>query len=724
MGDVEVELFDQAKPITVSNFLYYVRSGAYANTWIHRAYPSLTYAGPVIIQGGEFRLVNPLSSKMYLDYRDCAYEPVAPQNSTAAITNESQFGLIHTNGAGTLAMARAGDPNSARSSWFFNLVNNPSFNTNSGGYTVFGRVTKDSKRVLGYFKTTRQFDGNYYDLPVAMRPVRDYPTLAQLYVVDVIELTPTNRSDAMKPSIAFTTPTPTNNQRIFTNVVTVSGTATDKGLGLAEVHVYPGPCDALVAMGTTNWSLTLTGVPPGTNIIEVESLDAVGNRSTPMRRTFFQVVPTPVGIVTNGSGAIFGLNNGQLIEIGRNYSITAKATQGSLFAGWEVSLITYTATNSTNNVFPEKTASILFRADSNLTFKAMFVTNPFPPLVGNYVGLFYPTNGSLAHGYSGAVKFTLTSQGKFTGSAQFGSKSYPFSGTFHPAEGWASIRFKGPGGTNLVMDRIWLNLTNNQESINGVIAFTGGINTSLHWASSINAHRVHSGTTANPSPFTGNYTWLVPGEAEPTVKPSGDSFGRFTVSKSGTVAFSGTMADGTPVTAGAPIGTNGVWGLRAALYSGNGSILSWVTVDTNRVNEDLFGTFYWFHPALPKAQFYTNAFTATTSITGSRYVAPVGTTNRVLTNFVTSGSMALLDGNLPGPQTNLVLLLPNNTVTNQSTNKLTFVLTKTTGLFTGTVAPTNQIKSVTYKGAILQKQGYGSGFHLDTNKSGRVYFGP
>ena len=268
------------------------------------------------------------------------------------------------------------------------------------------------------------------------------------------------------------------------------------------------------------------------------------------------------------------------------------------------------------------------------------------------------------------------------------------------------------------MDPVRLDLTNHTETINGVISDN---NT---WASPINAHRVHSGTTANPSPYTGSYTWLVPGEAEPTVKPSGDSFGKFTVSKTGTVSFSGTMADGTPVSAGGPIGTNGIWGLRAALYGGAGSVLSWVTVDTNRLNEDLFGTFYWFHPALPKAKFYTNAFTATTSITGSRYIAPMGATNRVLTNFVDSGSVALLDGNLPSPHTNIVTLLPNNILTNQSANKLTFTLTKTTGLFTGTVAPTNQTMTITYKGAILQKQGYGSGFHLDTNKSGRVYFGP
>jgi cyclophilin family peptidyl-prolyl cis-trans isomerase len=727
-GDVEVELFNHDKPVTVSNFLHYVRSGGYQNTFIHRAYPG--FGGPAIIQGGGYRLVNPYSTKLFTD---CGYEEIAPTNSTPAIINESQFVPIHTNGSGTLAMAtQDGEPDSARASWFFNLMNNPSFNTNNGGYAVFGRVIRDPKKILNYFRSIQWADGimylpyaNFYcsgialfqELPIAKRPGYFCASASLLFAVEITELNSTNRADTSRP--VLTLATPTSNQRLSNDTAMITGKASDKGLGLAEVRVYPSPCDDLVAMGTTNWSLSLTGVPPGTNIIEVESVDAAGNRSAIIRRTFFRVLTTPVTLTNTGggSGSVSGLPIGQTVEIGRDYLLTAKADAGSLFAGWRAEKISYTATNSITNAITENTASIRIRADSNLTFRAMFVTNPFPPLVGTYVGLFYHTNFYLAHGYSGAVKFTLTSQGKFTGSAQFGSKSYPFSGTFHPATGSASIRFKGPGGGNIVMDPVLLNLTNNMETINGVISDN---NT---WASAINARRVRSGTTANPSPYKGSYTWMAPGDTEPTVKPSGDSFGKFTVSKTGSVTFSGTMADGTPVSGGGPIGTNGIWGLRAALYSGTGSILSWVTVDTNRLNEDLFGTFYWFHPALPKAKFYTNAFTATTSITGSRYVAPLSKTNVVLPQL-TNGVVALLDGNLAGPHTNLIVLGLNNVVTNQSTNKLTFTLTKTTGLFTGTVAPTNQTKTVTYKGAILQKQGYGTGFHLDTNKSGRVYFGP
>ena len=62
VGDIDVELFDQDKPVTVANFLSYVRSGAYLHTILHRASPN---TGPVVLQGGGLRLANPYSTKQF-----------------------------------------------------------------------------------------------------------------------------------------------------------------------------------------------------------------------------------------------------------------------------------------------------------------------------------------------------------------------------------------------------------------------------------------------------------------------------------------------------------------------------------------------------------------------------------------------------------------------------------------------------------------------------------
>src|SRR5512139_1207377 len=56
LGVVDVELFDHEKPATVRNFLLYVRSGAYTNSFLHRCVPGF------IVQGGGFAVTNVTST--------------------------------------------------------------------------------------------------------------------------------------------------------------------------------------------------------------------------------------------------------------------------------------------------------------------------------------------------------------------------------------------------------------------------------------------------------------------------------------------------------------------------------------------------------------------------------------------------------------------------------------------------------------------------------------
>jgi len=117
LGAFDVELFPDAAPITVANFLSYITDGGFADTFIHRSVTGF------IIQGGGFA------------FRNSA--PVAISEKPP-ITNE--FG--RSNLRGTIAMAkRAGDPNSATSQWFINLADNAAtLDGQNGGFTVFGQV--------------------------------------------------------------------------------------------------------------------------------------------------------------------------------------------------------------------------------------------------------------------------------------------------------------------------------------------------------------------------------------------------------------------------------------------------------------------------------------------------------------------------------------------------------------------------------------------------------
>jgi peptidyl-prolyl cis-trans isomerase A (cyclophilin A) len=117
MGNVKIELFQKEAPISVKNFLSYVKEDFYNGTTLHRVIPGF------MIQGGGFTT-------------DMKEKPTKPP-----IRNEAANGL--KNDRGTLAMARTANPDSATSQFFINVVNNNGLNRplpDGYGYAVFGKV--------------------------------------------------------------------------------------------------------------------------------------------------------------------------------------------------------------------------------------------------------------------------------------------------------------------------------------------------------------------------------------------------------------------------------------------------------------------------------------------------------------------------------------------------------------------------------------------------------
>jgi len=127
---LNLALSDSATPVTVSNFLKYVKSGAYQNTLIHR---SNKQTGLGIIQGGGYFITDGTSNLTGNTLGEVypAYAPIINEYSDA-----------RPNGPGTIAMARTSDPDSATSQWFLNVTDNSQTlnSENTGGYAVFGRV--------------------------------------------------------------------------------------------------------------------------------------------------------------------------------------------------------------------------------------------------------------------------------------------------------------------------------------------------------------------------------------------------------------------------------------------------------------------------------------------------------------------------------------------------------------------------------------------------------
>lgn len=120
MGDIEAELYIKKAPLSVKNFLDYVKKGQYKDTIFHRIIDNF------MIQGGGFD------------------KNMVEKSTGTPIKNEAANGLKNT--IGTLAMARTNDVDSATAQFFINVADNAFLdhkdNTPNGfGYAVFGKVT-------------------------------------------------------------------------------------------------------------------------------------------------------------------------------------------------------------------------------------------------------------------------------------------------------------------------------------------------------------------------------------------------------------------------------------------------------------------------------------------------------------------------------------------------------------------------------------------------------
>jgi len=144
-GVIKLELDAEKAPITVANFLEYVKSGHFEGTIFHRVIPGF------VIQGGG------LQSGM------------REKPTNAPIENEADNGL--KNLTGTICMARTNDPHSATSQFFINLKDN-SFLDHTGknaqgwGYAVFGKVTEGMDVVEAIAAVRTGNAGRHQDVPV------------------------------------------------------------------------------------------------------------------------------------------------------------------------------------------------------------------------------------------------------------------------------------------------------------------------------------------------------------------------------------------------------------------------------------------------------------------------------------------------------------------------------------------------------------------------------
>jgi len=145
MGAITIELFKEKAPITVKNFLGYVKDGYYDGLIFHRVIKDF------MIQGGGMN------------------EAMEQKKTKYAIKNEATNKV--SNKRGTVAMARTAIVDSATSQFFINTVDN-AFLDHQGkqpdrfGYCVFGEVVEGMDIVDQIRAVKTGNKGGHSDVPL------------------------------------------------------------------------------------------------------------------------------------------------------------------------------------------------------------------------------------------------------------------------------------------------------------------------------------------------------------------------------------------------------------------------------------------------------------------------------------------------------------------------------------------------------------------------------
>ncbi|HEY7473912.1 MAG TPA: peptidylprolyl isomerase [Vicinamibacterales bacterium] len=153
MGDITVELDKAKAPVSVENFLSYVKDGYYPGTTFHRVIKGF------MIQGGGLTA-------------DMQRKP----GTKAPIQNEANNGLKNTRG--TLAMARTGEVRSATSQFFINTADNAALDHKGMsppeyGYAVFGKVIAGMDVVDKIEGVATASKGGHQNVPVDVVTIKN-----------------------------------------------------------------------------------------------------------------------------------------------------------------------------------------------------------------------------------------------------------------------------------------------------------------------------------------------------------------------------------------------------------------------------------------------------------------------------------------------------------------------------------------------------------------------
>jgi hypothetical protein len=546
------------------------------------------------------------------------------------------------------------------------------------------------------------------------------------------------------PTLTITSPAPDFKIYNLNSVIELEGRASDStGLTNVEYYVngdintltetdqFPGDSPTNSVAWTASVDFSLVG-QVGSNVVTVVATDSEGNEAE-VSRTFvwIQTNSAILTISPTAAGKVKGITNGQVLQIGKSYSVTATpAGKDWIFSDW---------TDVSNDII---SSNVTFQyVDTDGTLTANFVPNPFTnaDLAGTYRALYYDTNDESVVRDDGYMIVTVTGTGAFTGqiyNADYSKTTGSLSGQLSEAPDGSFATATPP----LVLfgrhDYLQVNLRIATDPVltdPGAGSMTGFVN-SFDNAAATNvtdsAQIMGKLSIYNTNIVAGPYNIVIaPVSIDPSQGPGGYSYGTATVSKKGTVAVVLHLADDASPTISfsSALAQDGSCPIYAALYGGNAALLGWMRFATDGSGSMSPATITWF------TETYDNtilphgiAFSGQPLLSGGLYLPP-----KAGTNLFGEGQTALTFEIDPGYSSSLSL--PNEIDvpvtfspaknTFSDADKVSITLTATTGALTGTFYPAASKSSITYHGVVVDGAGYG--FYTDkaNSETGPIWLG-
>lgn len=530
--------------------------------------------------------------------------------------------------------------------------------------------------------------------------------------------------DSTPPTIAFTSPAA--NYKTTNSEISVTGTVKDN-IAISGLFYYVTNVSKLngsevftqmdADLSTNKWSLPLQ-LTPGTNYLFVKASDTAGNVSTIKSRMFYYVKLCPLTLLTSGSGSVSGAVNNQNLELGKGYTLKAKASKDSIFRSWKDGDGDFLSTN----------ASYTFTMTDGLILVADFIPNPFAAAKGTYNGLFYgiDTNSDVPVATnSGYMTFTLTTSGAFSGKITMLSGSVSISGKLLLTgndTNTAQLNFSAKRSKLLnIQGNITCDLTGSGETTGTLWQETNGVvNTATFYG--LMTRTVKKSDSGRYNLAITNLVDITTQESAETVGAGmGGGYGSIIVGTTGSAKLALTPADhSSAVSFSTSLLINDSFPVFIPLYKKTGLFMGWFdTVQSNNFNFQ--GTnLTWIRPAMSDSKFYTNSFQLTATAIASLYTTPKTGTN----------VLGWTDGffQLGGTPTNALsytaIGFNKNTFTypSDNTNKLKLKLTTSSGLISGSYLSGKTTTS--FKAVVLPGTGCAYGFVAGTNTTDWIILEP